>query len=164
MSGKVPPQSTKLEKIKNLHSTDTIATENSGTRGRPIWVHSSQVGKADSKWVCHVVPAYPNVSPGPMNGSILLRWACTYRIANFSLGGSNLRKGQFRVRLYAYDGAAPTNWHWSRYRDDSSAVDGASIEWTAPSSGEHYLAIDGAFGSIGTYTVKVTLVDKGPVD
>ena len=36
---------------KNLHSTDTIATENSGTRGRPIWVHSSQVGKADSKWV-----------------------------------------------------------------------------------------------------------------
>ena len=55
-------------------STDTIATENSGTRGRPIWVHSSQVGKADSKWVCHVVLAYPNVSPGPMNGSILLRW------------------------------------------------------------------------------------------
>ena len=66
---------TKLDKIKNLHSTDTIDTENSGTRGRPIWVHSSQVGKADSKWVCHVVPAYPNVSPGPMNGSILLTWA-----------------------------------------------------------------------------------------
>ena len=66
---------TKLDKIENLHSTDTIDTENSGTRGRPIWVHSSQVGKADSKWVCHVVPAYPNVSPGPMNGSILLRWA-----------------------------------------------------------------------------------------
>ena len=53
-----------------FHSTDTIDTENSGTRGRPIWVHSSQVGKAHSKWVCHVVPAYPNVSPGPMNGSI----------------------------------------------------------------------------------------------
>ena len=27
------------------------------------------------KWVCHVVPGYPDVSPGPMNGSILLRWA-----------------------------------------------------------------------------------------
>ena len=40
---------TKLDKIKNLHSTDTIDTENSGTRGRPIWVHSSQVGKADLK-------------------------------------------------------------------------------------------------------------------
>ena len=71
---------TKLDKIKDLHSTDTIATENSGTRGRPIWVHSSQGGKADSKWVCHVVPAYPNVSPGPMNGSILLRWAYRRRI------------------------------------------------------------------------------------
>ena len=69
---------TQLDKIKNLHSTDTIDTENSGTRGGPIWVHSSQVGKADSKWVCHVVPAYPNVSPGPMNGSILLRYPGHY--------------------------------------------------------------------------------------
>ena len=86
-----PVKPTKLHKIKNLHSTDTIDTENSGTRGRPLWVDSSQVGKSDSKWVCHVVPAYPNVSPGPMNGSILLRWAYTYRIANFSLGGPHLR-------------------------------------------------------------------------
>ena len=31
------------------HTKDTIATENSGTRGRSIWVHSSQVGKADSQ-------------------------------------------------------------------------------------------------------------------
>ena len=30
--------------------------------------------KRTHKWVCHVVPAYPNVSLGPMNGSILLRW------------------------------------------------------------------------------------------
>ena len=81
---------TRLDKIKNLHSTDTIDTENSGTRGRPIWVHSSQVGKADSKWVCHVVPAYPNVSPGPMNGSILLRWTRVYCTANFPLGCVNL--------------------------------------------------------------------------
>ena len=73
-----PIVATKLDKIKNLHSTDTMDTENSGTRGRPIWVHSSQVGKADSKWVYHVVAAYPNVSPGPMNGSILLRWANFY--------------------------------------------------------------------------------------
>ena len=83
----------------------------------------------------------------------------TYRI---DVTGTTLE--HFRVRLYASDGAAPTNWHRNRYRDDSSAVDRASIEWTAPSSGEHYLAIDGAFGSIGTYTVKVTLVDKGPVN
>ena len=31
---------TQLDKIKNLHSTDSIDTENSGTRGRSIWVHS----------------------------------------------------------------------------------------------------------------------------
>ena len=28
--------------------------------------------------MCHVVPAYPNVSPGPMNGSILLRYPGHY--------------------------------------------------------------------------------------
>ena len=65
--------------------------ENSGTRGRPIWVHSSQVGKADLKWVCHVVPVYPNVSPGPMNGSILLSWAWGDCTANFPLGGGAIR-------------------------------------------------------------------------
>ena len=69
VSAESPRWSTRLDKIKNFHSTDTMDTENSGTRGRPIWVHSSQVGKADSKWVCHVVLAYPNVSRGPMNGS-----------------------------------------------------------------------------------------------
>ena len=31
---------TKLDKIKSLHSTDSINTENSGTRGRSIWVNS----------------------------------------------------------------------------------------------------------------------------
>ena len=35
--------------LRLQHSTDTIDTENSGTRGRSIWVHSSQVGKADSQ-------------------------------------------------------------------------------------------------------------------
>ena len=30
--------------------------------------------KRTHKWVCHVVAAYPKVSPGSMNGSILLRW------------------------------------------------------------------------------------------
>ena len=36
----IPSSPTKLDKIENLHSTDTIDTENSGTRGRPVWVHS----------------------------------------------------------------------------------------------------------------------------
>ena len=90
---------TKPDKIKNLHSANSIDTENSGTRGRPIWVHSSQVGKADSKWVCHVVPAYPNVSPGPMNGSILLRWACFDRRQNHlrDTDGTLSLRGVFEV-------------------------------------------------------------------
>ena len=32
--------STKLDKINNLHSTASIDTEDSGTRGRSVWVHS----------------------------------------------------------------------------------------------------------------------------
>ena len=39
----------------------------------------------------HVHGLNPNVSLGPMNGSILLRWAYTYRIANFSVGSSDIR-------------------------------------------------------------------------
>ena len=39
---------TRLDNIKNLHSTDSINTENSGTRGRSIWVHSSQVRLLDT--------------------------------------------------------------------------------------------------------------------
>ena len=54
---------TRLDEIKNLHLTESIDTESLSTRGRSVWVHSSQVGKADSKWVYHVVPAYPNASP-----------------------------------------------------------------------------------------------------
>ena len=41
--------------------------------------------KRTHKWVCHVAPAYPNVSPGPVNGSILLRWtrlSCHRFVAN----------------------------------------------------------------------------------
>ncbi len=39
--------STKLCKIKNLHSTDTIGTENSGTRGRSIWIQPGKVRRID---------------------------------------------------------------------------------------------------------------------
>ena len=34
---------TKLHKIKNLHLTDSIDTENLSTRGRSVWVHSSPI-------------------------------------------------------------------------------------------------------------------------
>ena len=30
---------TRLDEIKNLHSTDSIDTKSSSTRGRSIWVH-----------------------------------------------------------------------------------------------------------------------------
>ena len=33
-------------KSRTFHSPDTIATENSGTHGRSMWVHSSQGGRA----------------------------------------------------------------------------------------------------------------------
>ena len=66
------------------------------------------------------------------------------------------------VRLYTSDGAAPENWYENQYRDDSSWGDRASIEWTPLSSGEYYLAIDGAFGNVGTYTLTITEIDKDP--
>ena len=40
--------STRLDEIENFHSTDTIDTKNSGTRGRSTWGHSSQVGMPDN--------------------------------------------------------------------------------------------------------------------
>ena len=39
-----PVKPTKLHKIKNLHLTDSIDTENLSTRGRSGWVHSSRGG------------------------------------------------------------------------------------------------------------------------
>ena len=39
---------TQLDKIKNLHSADSIDTENSSTRGWSAWVHSSQARSSDS--------------------------------------------------------------------------------------------------------------------
>ena len=39
---------TRLDKIKNLHSLESINTENSDTHGRSVWVHSSRVGFLDN--------------------------------------------------------------------------------------------------------------------
>ena len=41
-------KSTKLDKIENLHSADSIDTESLSTRGRSVWVHSSQVRLLES--------------------------------------------------------------------------------------------------------------------
>ena len=43
-----PVVATKLDKFKNLHLTDSIDTENLSTRGRSVWVHSSQVRLLDT--------------------------------------------------------------------------------------------------------------------
>ena len=38
--GSNPTGPTRLDKIKNLHSADSIDTESLSTRGRSVWVHS----------------------------------------------------------------------------------------------------------------------------
>ena len=50
--GTAPP---KLDKIKNLHTKDTIATEDSGTRGRSMWTPAGETGRID-KWLFHIRP------------------------------------------------------------------------------------------------------------
>ena len=66
----------------------------------------------------------------------------------------------FHWRLYGSDGAEPTNWignnQWS---DDSGLRRKHSFEWQAPSSGQYYVAIDGAFGNLGTYSLTITEID-----
>ena len=74
---------TTLDEIKNFHSTDTIDTENSGTRGRPIWVHSSQVGRIDNSlphnWVCRLVREDrinpPQMGRGGLHAEPCSRWS-----------------------------------------------------------------------------------------
>ena len=40
VGGLGPVSVTKLDEIENFHSTGSIDTENLGTRGRSIWIHS----------------------------------------------------------------------------------------------------------------------------
>ena len=61
-----------------------------------------------------------------------------------------------RTRLYAPDGAPSANWRLNEYRDDQSSGDRSYFEWMAPSSDWFYVAVDGARGSVGTYTLTVT--------
>ena len=51
----VSMESTTLDKIKNVHPSDTIATENSGTRGPSIWIPAGETRRVD-KWLCHIRP------------------------------------------------------------------------------------------------------------
>ena len=43
-----PLRPTQLDKIENLHSLESINTENSDTHGRSVWVHSSRGGFLDN--------------------------------------------------------------------------------------------------------------------
>ena len=43
-------------KLQSVHSTDTIATENSGFTVRLAWVHSSQAGLLDSSLPHNILP------------------------------------------------------------------------------------------------------------
>ena len=59
---------TRLDKIKNLHSTDSIDTENLGARGRSIWVHSrlldSSVPAGEGEAVGNCVARSLGTEPG----------------------------------------------------------------------------------------------------
>ena len=63
----------------------------------------------------------------------------------------------FRIRLYASDGAAPDGWSGNQYGENS--VSGGMTEWTAPSAGEYYLALDGFNENLGAYTFTITTID-----
>ena len=80
----------------------------------------------------------------------------TYRV---DVVGDTLER--YRMRLFESDGNAPEHWYGNRYRyrDNGGWEDWAYIEWTALSSGDHYIAIDGVEESVGTYTLKITVVD-----
>ena len=67
---------------------------------------------------------------------------------------------RFRIRLYAFDGAAPANWRRNRFSDGSSNGDLGTINWLAPISGQYYVAVDGAHGRVGTYTITITPIDN----
>ena len=58
-----------------------------------------------------------------------------------------------RVDLYESDGVTWTEQYtagWHRVRGD----------WTSPNSGEYYLAAQGAYSSVGTYTFIVSKADS----
>ena len=64
----------------------------------------------------------------------------------------------FRYHLYTADGVPHDDWEYG-YRSDGVWGHAADTEWRPSISGPFYLAIDGAYGSVGTYTVTITAVD-----
>ena len=65
-----------------------------------------------------------------MVGSSLLRWACTYRIANFSLGSSDLGTWP-RSPAKSTRASGPTDWRLSRLAEEVAPVS-ASGSWGRP--------------------------------
>ena len=66
----------------------------------------------------------------------------------------------YHRHLYTADGV-PHDYGYESWDDGVRASSTETVDWTPSSSGTFYLAIDGAWGSVGSYTVTITPVDDG---
>ena len=69
----------------------------------------------------------------------------------------------FRFHVYTADGV-PHDAGYETYLFGAEWQNPENIDWTPSSSGTYYLAIDGADGSVGSYTVTITEVEGGSGD
>ena len=69
----------------------------------------------------------------------------------------------FHRHLYTADGV-PHDYGYESWYDGTYASWSEAGDWTPSSSGTYYLAIDGADGSVGSYTVTITEVEVGSDD
>ena len=56
------------------------------------------------------------------------------------------------IMLFAPDGESPEIWNWKSLEQTPT---GLEILWTAPTSGNHYFAVQNFAGHTGTYTLKI---------
>ena len=66
----------------------------------------------------------------------------------------------FRLRLHASDGTVLDNW-WDYHSSDGRSFHAnTSLDWTAMSSGEYFIAIYDVFGGGGAYSLTISEIDE----
>lgn len=66
----------------------------------------------------------------------------------------------FRLRLHASDGTVLNNWDWDYHSSAGRSFRAnASLDWTAMSSGEYFIAIYDVFGGGGAYSLTISEID-----